>query len=379
MRIIWLSWKDHAHPLAGGAELVKAELATRLAQDGHELTIITARYAGASAREQFDGYTIIRLPNWLRLGVYANAWRYYNKHFRHNPPDIVIDEVNTVPFLAYLYARPRFKRSTKPRTILFVHQLARRIWFYEMFFPLSLVGYVLEPVYLWCMRRLPAIVVSNSTKQDLRRFGYTESRIYIIPEGITMQPAETIGVKTGQSMLVLGAMRSMKQTLHVLRAFTLVKPRLPGLQLDIAGPPLGKYGQKVMEAVSRSRYVHDITVHGAVSPAQKQLLMRQATILVTAALKEGWGLTVSEAASQGTLPVVYDSDGLRDAVFGGKGGIIAKPNSAALADAIYEAFTEDQTARRQFAYQQSKKLTFDRSYEQFIAHLQAINQGRLYT
>ncbi len=372
MQIVWLSWKDHLHPLAGGAELVKAELAKRLAADGHQLTIVTDRYPGSATEENVDGYHIVRVPNWLRLGVYVNAWRLYRKRWRQQSPDIVIDEINTVPFLAYLYARPRFKRSAKPQTVLFVHQLARRIWFHEMFFPLSMLGYVLEPLYLWLMRRQPAVVVSDSTKRDLQHFGFSARRIFVIPEGITMQPADSLGVKTGQSMIVLGAIRSMKQTLHAVKAFELVKDRLPNLKLDIAGPALGTYGQKVMAYCQRSRFAADITVHGAVSAAQKQLLLRQATILVAPALKEGWGLTVSEAASQGTLPVVYDSDGLRDAVFGGKGGIIAKPNPSALAEAIYDAFTNDHTARRQYAYQQSKKLTFDRSYEQFSTTLQAI-------
>ena len=374
MHIVWLSWKDHAHPLAGGAELVKAELAKRLAADGHQVTIITDRYPGSATQEQYDGYTIVRVPNWLRLGVYWNAWRYYRRHYTQTPPDIVIDEINTVPFLAFAYARPRWKRQAKPRVVVFAHQLARQIWFHEMFFPLSLVGYLLEPVYLWLMRRQPAIVVSESSKQDLCRFGFNPEQVFIIPEGITMQPADSIGVKTNQSMLVLGAIRSMKQTLHAVQAFEIAKAKLPNLKLDIAGAPLGAYGQKVSAYVAASRYAADITLHGSVTPAQKQLLMRQTNIIVSTALKEGWGLTISEAASQGALPVVYDVDGLRDAVYRGKGGVLAKPQPAAMADAIVDALTNDHTAERQFAYQQSKKLTFDRSYEVFLQHLITITQ-----
>ena len=54
--------------------------------------------------------------------------------------------------------------------------------------------------------------------------------------------------------------------------------------------------------------------------------------------------------------------------------MLAKPQPAAMADAIVDALANDHAAERQFAYQQSKKLTFDRSYEVFLQHLITITQ-----
>jgi hypothetical protein len=53
--------------------------------------------------------------------------------------DIVIDETNTIPFFAKYYV--------KEPHLMFFHQLCREIWFYQMRFPLSLIGYLLEPLY----------------------------------------------------------------------------------------------------------------------------------------------------------------------------------------------------------------------------------------
>lgn len=60
MNILWLSWKDRNHPQAGGAEVVGAELAKRLAHDGHSVTFITSAFAGAKPEEMLDGYRVIR-------------------------------------------------------------------------------------------------------------------------------------------------------------------------------------------------------------------------------------------------------------------------------------------------------------------------------
>ena len=66
-------------------------------------------------------------------------YKYYKKNLI-GWANLVIDEVNTIPFFAKYYV--------KEKNIVFIHQLCREIWFYEMIFPLNLIGYFLEPIYL---------------------------------------------------------------------------------------------------------------------------------------------------------------------------------------------------------------------------------------
>ncbi len=61
MKILWLSWKDKHHPYAGGAEVVLHELCKRLVADGHEVTILTARYPGSKKYDTIDGARIVRI------------------------------------------------------------------------------------------------------------------------------------------------------------------------------------------------------------------------------------------------------------------------------------------------------------------------------
>ncbi|RKY81760.1 glycosyltransferase family 1 protein, partial [candidate division KSB1 bacterium] len=44
MNLLWLTWKDRKHPLAGGAELVNEKLAKRLVQDGHRVIFLVGGY-----------------------------------------------------------------------------------------------------------------------------------------------------------------------------------------------------------------------------------------------------------------------------------------------------------------------------------------------
>lgn len=359
MRILWLTWKDMEHPQAGGAEVVNEELAKRLVADGHEVHFVVGGFAGC-APEVSRGFKITRLGN--RFSVYWHAYRYYTKHLR-GWPDLVIDEMNTIPFFARFYV-------SEP-SIMFVHQLAREIWFYQMPQPLSTIGYLLEPLYLWLLRSSRVITVSESTKRDLVRYGFADDAISIISEGIELTPVgqlDAIGKYDTPTILSLGSVRPMKRTLDIVRAFELLKARVPRARLIIAGDAGGAYGKRVTDAVARSPYAADIRMLGRVSPLQRSELLCRAHVLAVTSVKEGWGLVVTEANSQGTPAVVYDVDGLRDSVQDGKTGIVTKANTPeALAEDICSMLCSGERASqlRRAAWEWSKCINFEAAYSQF--------------
>src|SRR6185369_8997781 len=126
------------HPAAGGAEVINEGLAARLAAAGHTVTFLVSGFKDAAPTVTRHGFNVIRTGS--RFTNYLTAARYFKSHRATLKPDLVIDECNTMPYFAGLYARTR--------TVLFFHMLCREIWFYEFPQPLSLVGYLLEPLYL---------------------------------------------------------------------------------------------------------------------------------------------------------------------------------------------------------------------------------------
>lgn len=346
------------------------EMATRQAADGHEVTILTARYPGSAQREDLEGVHIIRLSGSRYLQPAICLW-YYLRYLR-GKFDIIIEAVNTAPYFS-----PYFRG--KARSYLLYHQLAREIWYYETPLPLAFVGYfLLEPVATWllAMSGATTITVSESTRQDLVRFGFREDNIFLISEGIPQPPVANLHdhKKFDQpSILSHGAMRPMKRTLHQLQAFEIAKRDIPELQLYLSGDTRGRYGKKVLRAISASPYRDSIHCLGRTSDAKKIQLMRRCHIKLQTATKEGWGITVTEANSQGTPAIVYDADGLRDSVRHDDTGIITECSPPALARAIVELFEDPHTYRRlrSSAWRWSHDITFDKGYRQMRAIIEA--------
>ncbi|MCK9378684.1 MAG: glycosyltransferase family 4 protein [Candidatus Moranbacteria bacterium] len=386
MKILWFTWKDLKNPLAGGAEVVNEELAKRLVADGHTLTFLVGSFVGCKEVEMVDGYKIIRMGN--RYTVYLWAMIYYLKNLR-GQADLVIDEINTAPFFARFYV--------KERNIIFIHQLCREIWFYQLFFPFSLMGYLLEPVYLWLLSSgfqlstlwtfktfdsPQVITVSESTKKDLLKYGFKKENIHIISEGTIIAPIDELEFESQKSakyemptVLSLGAVRAMKRTDQIVRAFEIAKGKIKDLRLLVSGDASDSFGKKVLAMIEKSEFKDSISVLGRTSDEEREELMRKSHLICATSIKEGWGLVVTEANSQGTPAVVYDVDGLRDSVRDGETGLICRENTPEnLAENIVKLLSDgdEYEKNRRAAHAWSKDVNFDKSYEDFKKVIESV-------
>lgn len=364
MRIVWFSWKDRSHPLAGGAETVSGEIMDRLVRDGHSVKLITAMHTGAKEHETVEGLEIIRLGN--RFTVYAKARRYFTENLS-DWPDLVIDEMNTIPFGSAFVS--------KQKNVLLAYQLAREIWFYQMFFPVSLVGYLAEPLYLRLLSKKYSTVLteSNSTKQDMQKYGFQAKNIQTFRVGMALKPLDKLSEKQNQRIVLsLGAMRPMKRTLHAVKAFESARDKDSSLRMVIAGDTSGKYAQNVLSYIASSRHTSAIEVKGRVSNDVRLELMQTASVILVTSVKEGWGLIITEANSQGTPAIAYNVDGLRDSVKDNETGLLVANNDfATMGKAIVELINNPSKYEtlRQKAWQWSKEFTFENSYQDFMSHI----------
>jgi glycosyltransferase involved in cell wall biosynthesis len=265
---------------------------------------------------------------------------------------VVIDEVNTIPFFTPLWA-------DVPQ-VMFIHQLAREVWWYESVFPLSAVGYVAEPLYLRLYRHLPVLTVSTSTKQDLCRLGFRSS-VTIIPEGLepiadikTVKPAEP-------TFVYVGRMAPSKRIEHILAAFAMFREATGRGQLRLIGTGPSAYRGSLERLARRLRVDGHIEFSGRVSTADKHRLMAESHLLLMTSVREGWGLVVTEANACGTPAIVYDVPGLRDSVRNESTGLVVSPRPERLADAmirlIYDHALYNRLAKEARIW--SKTFSFD--------------------
>ncbi len=361
MKVLWFNWKDSTNPLAGGAEYVNESLAEKLVEDGHEVKFIVAGYKNAKKEEIINGYTIIRVGN--RLTVYIRAWLYYMKNLK-GWPDVVIEEINTIPFMTQWYV--------KEKKVLLIYQLCREIWFYEINRLVGIVGYLLEPIYLWLLRKNHVITESKSTKDDLKRYGFRADSISIFPVMIETrflaQQTSSQAKNNDFTVLSLGSIRPMKRTLDQILAFEIAKKSIPELKLVIAGDNTGEYGLQTTSYIKDSPFSNDISQLGRVTPEEKMKLLQSSHLILGTSVKEGWGLTITEASALGTPAVVYDVDGLRDSVENEITGLTAYASPEELAKAIVRLY-KDKTLYdylQKNGVKKSSTFSLVRSYNEFV-------------
>lgn len=367
MNILFLNWRDIKNPKAGGAEVVTHEIAKRWVSWGHTVTLFTATFPGAKFMEEIDGYTIIRFGG--QVTVRFHAMMYYLKHMR-GMFDVVIDEVNTIPFFTPLYVR-------RPKVAYF-NQLCRQAWFYQSKFPFSIIGYIIEPFYLQLYRGLKAMVISDSTKNDLVRYGFTKENITVFSMAIDFEPCKKMPKKEKVPTLIyVGRLTPSKRVHDTIKAFAQVRKKLPTAKLWIVGRGDEGYTKKLKHIIKNEKLAKSIVFYGFISEEKKRELMGRAHIILVTSIKEGWGLIVTEANACGTIATVYDVDGLRDSVKHGKTGLVTKKNIPYdLARQILRLLENKELYEKyqKSAHAWSKELTWDRSARESLAVLEQVDK-----
>jgi glycosyltransferase involved in cell wall biosynthesis len=284
------------------------------------VTLFASAVAGRSGRETVAGIEIVRRGS--RIGVYRAARRFWAEQ----PPgryDVVIDEINTRPFLT-----PRWVRGTP--VVALIHQLAREIWLYETPFPISILGrYVLEPWWLRVYRDVPALTVSASSAESLVRYhGWRD--VTVIPEGSTPHPVPSVAKESDPTVVFLGRLVAMKRPRDAIEAFSILRDEASAAQLWVIG-------EGPLLADLRQDTPVGVTFLGRLGRAELVDRLARAHVLVATSVREGWGLNVSEAAACGTPSIGYRVPGLVDSVEA-LGGALVEPTPAALGSALRDLF-----------------------------------------
>jgi glycosyltransferase involved in cell wall biosynthesis len=321
-RLLVLNERDPRHPQAGGAEVHLREIFRRLAADGDAVTLVASGFHGAPAEEDVDGLRVLRLGDG-RVGYYARVPGAYRRLRAEAPFDVVVEDLNKFPFFARLWVR-------EPLVVL-AHHFFGRTAFRQAAAPVAAALVAAEWLVPRLYRGLPVIAVSESTRAELVRGGLRPADVRVVPNGVDHRryrpgPEPRAPEPT---VLALGRVEPYKRTELLVDAVA----ALPGVRLVVAG--MGA-GLGAVRARARARGVADrVEIRGFVDEETKVRLLQTAHVVACASEKEGWGLTVVEAAACGTPAVVTDVPGLRDAVRDGETGLLVPAGDvAALAHAL---------------------------------------------
>jgi glycosyltransferase involved in cell wall biosynthesis len=361
MKILAFNWQDIKHPLGGGAEVHFHEIFSRLARQGHEVTLFCSSFRGAKKREVIDGIEIIRKGGRNTFNFWV-PWAYW-RTFRKRGYDVVIDDVNKIPFFTPLYVK-------EPLVAIFHHFFGKTI-FLETHFLAALYVYLSEKLVRFVYPRTPAIVGSSkSTLQELVALGFREEDIVMAPGCVDHALYRPTGILKSQTPLVgsLGRIKKYKSIDHLLRAFALVRKEFPSARLMIVGD--GDYRPALEQLARRLNLAEAVIFTGYVSEEEKVQRLQEMHIVVNTSSKEGWGLTVIEANACGTCVIASDVPGLRDSVVDGETGLLYQyGNIDELAEKILLLLRDDELRTRlsknalewsnEFRWEDSAKKTME--------------------
>jgi len=310
-RVSMLAWRDLDDPEAGGSEVHASTVAELWGQAGIEVTMRTSFAAGHPQVSWRDGYRVIRKAG--RYMVFPRA-AFSELMGWHGSRDGLIEIWNGMPFFSPVW-------GSGPR-IVWLHHLHAEMW--QMTLPprLATMGSTLESrIAPHFYRRTPIVTLSESSKRELvDELKFKPNRVTVVPPGVDARFSP--GGEKSPTPLVVAAGRlvPVKRFEELIEVLVRVKERHPLLEAVIVGEG---YRRDDLEGQLRESGAERwLRLAGHVSDQELLDLYRRAWVVASAAAREGWGMTITEAAACGTPAIATRIAGHTDAVVDGQTGLL---------------------------------------------------------
>lgn len=322
MKILILNWRDIKNPKSGGAEILTHEIAKRWVKKGHEVVIFSSEFEGGAREEVIDNVQIIRRgrpdARFLFSSVHFLSFINYENKFK-GKFDVIVDEVHGLPFFT-----PWFVKEKK---VVLICEVARELWteMFGSFF--GSLGRLVERFYLsFVYKNIQFMTISDSSKKDLLEEGVRKENITVLPMGINVPRLTKYKKESDPTLIFVGRISKSKGIEDTILVLSEVSKNLSKVKLWVVGRGDRDYID-YLKNVAKENHVEDkISWFGFISEDKKFELLGKAHFLISPSIKEGWGLTIPEAAYVGTPSIVYNSPGLRDVLKGSKFKIMVSYN-----------------------------------------------------
>lgn len=298
MRVLINSWRDLCHPNAGGSEVVVDQLANGLRHRGHDVTV---RAGGPT--DDHEHYTAV-----AGGGTYTQYVPRLSDVRRMRSMDIVVDVNNGMGFYSPLF--------TDVPTVGLVHHVHTSQWPLYFPAPIAALGSWQERALMPRAYRSSVIVATSpSTHASLKDLGLHPDRIRQIPLTVDLHAPDDVAKSPEPLVVACGRLTAHKRIDVLLQLWERVRPTTGGRLVIIGdGPERAR-----LEAMAGP----GVEFTGHVSNEEKARLLASAWLLTHTAPWEGWGLVITEAGVCGTPSVGFDVRGVRDAIRGGRSGLLA--------------------------------------------------------
>jgi len=365
-RIDVVAWRDFDDPEAGGSELHAHRVMAAWSKAGLDVSLTTSTVPEGRTVIRRNGYRVIRRAG--RYGVFPRTML-SGALGRIGTGDGLVEIWNGMPFFSPLWAHCPH--------VVFLHHVHAEMW--RMVLPAGMAecGYAIEhrlapPAY----RRSRIVTLSASSKREIvDRLGIPPQRVSVSPPGVEPQffPA---GERSEVPLVVaVGRLVPVKRFHLLIEALVALKPVHPQLRAVIAGEG---YERPALEALVGAADAESwISLPGYLPEHELIDLYRRAWVVGCTSLREGWGMTITEAGACGTPAVATRISGHQDAIIDGRTGILVD-SAGDLIDGLDTVLRHGMRRNRlgQAALEHASQFTWDATARGALAALGAESLAR---
>ena len=310
-RIHFVAWRDLDDPEAGGSELHAHRVASLWADAGLDVTFRTSAVPGASEALTREGYRVLRKAGCYKVFPGA-AWEGLRMGYR--PGDALVEVWNGMPFLSPLWYRG-------PR-IVFLHHVHAEMWGMVLPPTLARLGDTMERrIAPRFYRRSHIVTLSESSRREIvDMLDLRPERVTVAAPGVDERYSPGGRRSATPLVVAVGRLVPVKRFDALVRALAPLKGEHPDLEAVIIGEG---YERDALEAQRAELGAGDwIHLPGRVGDAELVDWYRRAWVVAGSSQREGWGMTLTEAAACGTPAVATNIAGHKDAVVDGESGVL---------------------------------------------------------
>jgi len=350
MRILIINYEYP--PLGGGSSTATAEMAAWAARAGHNVAVLTARFAHLPRQQHVDGYTVTRIPA-IRLCTYkctvpemlsfiASAIPQslsLTSRFKPNivwavngipsgPPALALKKLRGIPYLLLLRDGevPGFLREKLALYHRFAMPLTRSLW-----------------------RNAAAVTTNSEGLRELALRTTPDLDIHVVPNAVDTEkfhPSHLPPDKGYLQVVFLGRLSPQKGVEHLLHALA----RLPHevmsrVRLKIYGD--GPERTALVRLTNDLALWRFVSFGGWVKRRDVPEVLRSANIYVLPSLYEGMPNALLEAMSTGLAVIATNVAGSQELIRDGKNGVLVPPRDPqALQDALLRLLESEKLRQR---------------------------------
>ncbi|MDA4126812.1 MAG: glycosyltransferase family 4 protein [Thaumarchaeota archaeon] len=326
-------------PVDGGVENHVLNISKELVKRGHEVDIYTSadtrEHSSLGPFDSVQGLSVRRSRVIGRMGEFASFWPGF-------APQVLKGDYDLVH--AHSYRHPHTDMSA---LIAKVTGAASVLTGHSPFHPpgvRSNLSQALVPAYdelvaPFTLRAYSRVISVTKAEADLLiGLGAPSSRVSVIPNGVEAVHFEKadfqafikkFSLEGKRVLLYLGRINRTKGVEVLLRAFAKASPKIPDVQLVVAGPATGpgevRYSDNLRALSDTLGISERVSFTGRLSEADKLAALEYCSALVLPSLYEPYGIVLLEAAAHGKPSIATKTDGPISLIRNGVNGLLVDP------------------------------------------------------